>query len=114
MIGAAMTQEEWSDHLRERLEILRSVIRDIERISSGKAPTADDLADAPFLDKWTLAASRDVSLIGIVDDHPRLGPGLRTIVTSTVCVIDPSGQWARTESRWYRLGLRIDPRDFLQ
>ncbi len=108
-----MTQE-WPDYLRKRLEVLQSSVRDVERIYSGKAPSADDLSNAPFLDDWTFAASRGVSLVGIVDHHPILGPGPRTIFTSSVWVIDPSKRWARTESRWYRLGAHIDPKDILQ
>lgn len=45
-------------------------------------------------------------LWGEVTDHPVLGNA--SIHTSQLIAIDPAAGWARTASRWYRLGRSID------
>lgn len=95
-----------SPALQARLKAYRLISRDIERIIRGEAPSAADLANAPFLDLWGFVASQEVSLYGHVINHPLIGPG--PVTTSTLCAIDPLGTWARTNSRWYRLGNRLE------
>ena len=68
-------------------------------------PTEADLAQAPVLDRWVAMQDRigHVILFGRVTDHPRLGN--RDIHTSQVFGLDVAEKWARTYSRWYRLGV---------
>ena len=62
------------------------------------------LADAPRIDRWCAAVVDDLPvLVGVVTGHPRLREGARTM-TSPLIRIAPGEGWARTLSRYYRLG----------
>ena len=94
-------------------ETYAAAARDLERIKAGEAPTEADLAAAPSLHGWwpvTVQSNGKPAIIlaGIVTGHPRLHNGPAT--TSLVVALDPRGRWARTFSRWYRLGERADER----
>lgn len=95
-----------SSELQHRLRAYRSLARDIERVIKGEGPSEADLENAPYLDAWGFVASRDIALFGFARDHPLIEPG--PITTSTLCILDPQGNWARTYSRWYRLGGRLE------
>lgn len=83
---------------------LRRLADDLDRVAAGVAPTAAELAQAPLLVDWRLAVLLSgLSLTGFVAGHPILGA--RTIVTSPLWVLDPDLTWARTLSRFYRLGV---------
>jgi len=77
---------------------------DIARVGEGSGPTAEELAQAPLLENWTVAlALSGPVLTGDVVNHPQLGS--RKIATSPVWLLDPDSlAWARTLSRFYRLG----------
>lgn len=82
------------------------VLRAIAAAEAG--PSDADLAIAPILSDWKAAISPGghVMLWGEVTDHPLLGNA--SIHTSQLVAIDPKAGWARTASRWYRLGRSID------
>lgn len=82
------------------------VLRAIAAAEAG--PSDADLAIAPILSDWKAAISPDghIMLWGEVTDHPLLGNA--SIHTSQLVAIDPEADWARTASRWYRLGRSID------
>ena len=82
------------------------VLRAIAAAEAG--PSDADLAIAPILSDWKAAISPDgyVMLWGEVTDHPLLCNA--SIHTSQLIAIDPEAGWARTASRWYRLGRSID------
>ncbi|ADO44322.1 ATP-dependent Lon protease (plasmid) [Ketogulonicigenium vulgare Y25] len=82
------------------------VLRAIAAAEAG--PSEADLAHAPLLSDWKAAISPGghVMLWGEVSDHPLLGNA--SIHTSQLIAIDPEAGWARTASRWYRLGRSID------
>ena len=84
---------------------LRRLADDLDRIAPGAAPTAADLKSAPLLVDWEVLLSpwRGVCLTGFVAGHPRLGN--KRIATSHLWALDPGYRWARTLSRFYRLGL---------
>ncbi len=75
-------------------------------------PTEGDLAMAPFLDRWEVV--RDpfdfTIMLGRVTGHPTLrGPAIRT---SPLMRLNAQAGWARTFSRFYRLGMplsKVDP-----
>ncbi len=75
--------------------------------AAGAGPSDADLAIAPVLSDWKAAISPGghVMLWGEVTDHPLLGTA--SITTSQLIAIDPEAGWARTASRWYRLGRSI-------
>ncbi|WP_323715872.1 DUF6634 family protein [Paracoccus aminovorans] len=82
------------------------VLRAIAAAEAG--PSEADLAQAPVLSDWKAAISPGghVMLWGEVTDHPLLGT--TSITTSQLIAIDAEAGWARTASRWYRLGRPLD------
>lgn len=72
---------------------------------SQAGPSETDLANAPVLSNWIFARDSQfggVTLLGTPFGHPLLhGP---LISTSRLCGLDRDLFWARTLSRWYRLG----------
>ena len=90
------------------LSRLRRLNDDLARIAAGTAPAADELGDAPILDHWAYASRFAVCLAGATVGHPKLG-NRPLVATSELFVIDPLHGWARTFSRFYRLGRPADP-----
>jgi hypothetical protein len=76
----------------------------LERIKAGEEPTAADLENAPLLDFWTAhdGGQGVVYLAGSVSGHPTLDDGHCT--TSPLLYMPTDRTWARTISRYYRLG----------
>ena len=88
---------------------LRPLADDLDAIARGRSPQANVLARAPILSDWCFfAAPGGVCLMGVVDGHPDAGPG--QILTSPLYAVDPKLEWARTLSRFYRLGDCARPR----
>ena len=71
-------------------------------VIAGPDPEGSDM-DASWLEEWTpVLRGAQLSLAGNVEGHPALG---RTqIDTSPLIHVSEGDQWARTLSRWYRLG----------
>jgi hypothetical protein len=71
-----------------------------------EGPSPEDLASAPVLDPWRILLTEEQPMLvlgGRVQDHPLL-PGDRIIATSQLIRLEVEAGWARTISRWYRLG----------
>lgn len=83
---------------------LRRLADDLERIVAGNAPTEAELAEAPIIDRYYLRTRPVSALGGHVTGHPFLTGDDRPVRTSEVWVYAPDLGWARTWSRWYRLG----------
>ncbi|WP_147393083.1 DUF6634 family protein [Paracoccus siganidrum] len=85
--------------------VLRHVCSVLATLDAG--PPRAELATAPILQHWqtfrTLHGS--VVLAGCVSGHPVLRDG--PICTSGLLSLCPAGGWARTVSRWYRLGTPV-------
>ena len=78
------------------------------RIRRGESPTAEELSAAPLLEFWAFTAADGIlALTGVVTDHPTLPRGAR-IITSPLLWVAPDLRSARTLSRFYRLGVRLD------
>ena len=90
-------------HMDQELHLLTELQRDIARINEGSHPTPRDLADAPVLEHWALGGRMQPCLTGEVYGHPRLRSGTKT-VTSQLHLFAPHHGYARTLSRFYRLG----------
>ncbi|MGI6852056.1 DUF6634 family protein [Mesorhizobium sp. 1B3] len=60
--------------------------------------------NAPILDFWSVGVRPAACLIGRAAGHPILCGQDREIITSDLVVISEELGWARTRSRWYRLG----------
>ncbi|SER59505.1 hypothetical protein SAMN05216548_12813 [Faunimonas pinastri] len=78
-------------------------------LSNGNGPSEEELAAAPLISAWTLGSRPVTCLRGDIYNHPRLAPTTvaRDDITSDLVVIDETLGWARTLSRWYRLGLPL-------
>jgi hypothetical protein len=82
---------------------LRKLASDLSRIRSGKGPTRAEIVGAPVLDWWALGVRPVPALTGVVLGHPVLREN-NAIVTSELFAIDTAGGFARTYSRFYKLG----------
>ena len=86
---------------------LKALVADLKKLASGWRPDAATLAAAPTIEDWYAdhyPGTQDVCLVGKVTGHPVLGDQI--ITTSPMVAIDPQYQWARSHSRFYRLGKR--------
>jgi hypothetical protein len=92
-----------SDDPREIARQARRLADALDRLAADDGPSAADLTDAPILTDWRKVARAAPALAGIVSGHPLIAQG-RLSVTSEVFAIDGGGTWARTWSRFYRLG----------
>jgi len=82
---------------------LRRLADDIARFQDGIRPMPEQLEAAPMLVDWHYRFTPlGVRLVGDVLHHPTLRSG--QIMTSQIWVADPKGLWARSMSRFYRLG----------
>jgi len=80
---------------------LRALLNDLEQIAVGYQPGAE-LSDAPFLDDYTPSFRWEPCLTGLVQRHPIVrGPAIQT---SGLWAYSPDLGFARTLSRYYRLG----------
>jgi hypothetical protein len=86
---------------------LQALARDCATLEHDVAFVSAQLRSAPFLDLYfPVVTPFGLKLVGEVTQHPSLGS--RKIVTSQVWFADPEGCWARTVSRFYRLGRPAD------
>jgi hypothetical protein len=94
-------------HALDEIRTLEALVADLKRIAAGQAPTLADLEQAPLLVGWEQSTRLASCLAGIAVDHPLLGS--QPVTTSQIWAANFVGQdglhrWARTYSRWYRLG----------
>jgi hypothetical protein len=82
---------------------LKALVVDMEAVRAGRGPTVLP-EDAPLLDSWALAGRPATCLVGRSCGHPLLPGEDRAIATSDLWLISADRKWARTLSRWYRLG----------
>ncbi|MFK4810954.1 DUF6634 family protein [Devosia sp. ZW T5_3] len=84
--------------------VVAAGLRELVRLRSGHMPTDRDLENAPHLSGWVFGEMDDGHrrLGGVVTGHPRLPAGW--CWTSIVLFVSPDLRWARTISRYYRLG----------
>ena len=90
------------------MERLCRLIADIKRVHGGASP--EELAgDAtPILDRWVIGQRFVPCLAGLSSGHPLLPGNNRLIGTSDLWMLSEDHSWARTLSRWYRLGRPAD------
>jgi hypothetical protein len=86
------------------MERLAALVADMERIHRGVPPEVMAGDDAPILDRWILAMRTVPCLAGLSTGHPELVGENRLIGTSDLWLLSKDHTWARTLSRWYRLG----------
>ncbi|ADE85023.1 DUF6634 family protein [Rhodobacter capsulatus] len=88
-------------------------LREAQRVATALAeagPSATDLISAPTMHAWIGVQDTRFGgaiLMGRPEGHPVCrGPVSHT---SRLCGLDPDLTWARTMTRWYRLGVPADP-----
>ena len=91
-----------SPQFAETARRIHNLSRDLRLFEELKAPTMTEFVDAPVLENWCTVDRAEPALAGVVTGHPLLGD--RRIVTSGLYLLDPTMGYARTLSRWYRLG----------
>ncbi|SFM13598.1 hypothetical protein SAMN03159423_5569 [Bradyrhizobium sp. NFR13] len=82
---------------------LTSLLGDIRDLRTEEIPCSMDLRVAPIIDKWSYSLIPAGCIAGSVHGHPILG-NCAHVHTSQLILIDPENGWARTWSRYYRLG----------
>lgn len=97
-----VTREEMSRPAEKERTLLRSLAEDLQRVEQGFRPDLTDLEDAPFLDEYVVTTRVMPVLAGNVRGHPLLGDTF--VNTSGLWMLSPTLGWARTLSRFYRLG----------
>jgi hypothetical protein len=95
------------DRARVKAEIdrLEGLARDLRRMLAEGPPRLGE-HDAPIIHAWDYGLRQELCLTGRVTGHPDPmvgGPG-KVTVTSGLWVLDRTKGFARTLSRWYRLG----------
>jgi hypothetical protein len=91
----------------EHIDILRRLLCDLEKLRRSGVPTSSSLSEAPFLDEWSFAHRLVPCLSGYPEGHPTCRSG-RMARTSDLWVIAPEQRYARTLTRFYRLGARAE------
>lgn len=87
-----------------QVDRLVALVADIERVRRGVPPEEMAGDAAPLLDRWILAQRIVPCLAGLSTGHPRIVGQGRLIGTSDLWLLSEDQNWARTLSRWYRLG----------
>ncbi len=95
--------------LRRDAEKLERLAADLRRIADGVEPSPEELEKAPVIDRWVVGQMTHLCLVGRVIGHPDIEDTHLTR-TSDLWFIDYKKGWARTLSRFYRLGDEDVPR----
>ena len=97
-------KREQGERFESEFRRLSVLVADMSALLGGVSP--EDLTDgeAPVLDHWVVAHRPIPCLAGLSSGHPRLLGTGRTIATSDLWLMSTDQSWARSLSRWYRLG----------
>lgn len=98
-----------SRNIDREIEKTEALLTDLKRFASKQFPTSHELEDAPLIDEYKIDLIDRPVLVGQAYKHPRLGS--TGIQTTELWAIAPTLGWARTWSRFYRLGFPADQFD---
>ena len=88
--------------LVSRLRTLADDLEELDEYDNGKVqPPA-------MINEWALAKRAVPCLIGVPTRHPKIEDG-HTLFSSSLFYLDEERGLARSFSRWYQLGTRVDP-----
>ena len=83
-----------SEKMQRRMKEAKAAL---SRIKRGKSPTAEELAEAPWLHFWTVVELWDSrSLFGVVTGHPNRQDG-NWVVTSKLLWLAPDRRFERQD-----------------
>lgn len=83
---------------------LGSLVSDMEALRTGATPQSLAGPSSPVLDGWRFRLGNNLYMEGMSTGHPKLVGTGRLISTSEVFLVTEDQKFARTLSRWYRLG----------
>jgi hypothetical protein len=86
---------------------LDCLVADMKALQDGSLPEELAGVEPPILDRWAPAFGNNVFLVGLSTGHPKLVGQNRLISTSELMLVSEDQAWARTMSRWYRLGREV-------
>lgn len=73
----------------------------VEAVDIG--PSTEDLDTAPYMDHWRMELwGKELRLYGRCEDHPEIDDP--DVTTSPILALDLGEGWARSYTRWYRIG----------
>lgn len=87
---------------RDHARLIHALSRDLASIEELTAPSIRDIASAPLLENWVVGRRFEPALVGVVTGHPLILDG--PVSTSSLHYLDTKAGYARTLTRWYRLG----------
>ena len=91
------------NHPEDTAAMLERLATDLRKLGGGYFPSALTLNETPLLSLWAVSHRPRPCLIGSMCGHPLIEQG-RVGVTSEIYAIDRNRRWARTLSRFYKLG----------
>lgn len=89
-----------------QIEKTEALLLDLKRFANRQFPTSAELEAASLIDEYQIAPRELPALRGRTYKHPLLGS--TSVMTTELWAIAPSLGWARTWSRFYRLGFPAD------
>ena len=90
------------NHLIAAINRLHRLADDLTRIAGDDMPTRDELEEAPLIDGYAVSEMTLRCLVGQQSGHPEVSG--KFIQTSELWCMAPELGWARTMTRFYRLG----------
>lgn len=94
--------------LEFHIEKFGRLVSDLEQLQKNNFLPAFDLDRVPVLDHWLLSQRSVPCLVGLSTGHPELTGMNRFVRTSDLWLVSEDMTWARTLSRWYRLGRPVE------
>ena len=104
MVTFNLRKQQQGDLFETELARLSALVTDMEAIRRGVPPESLGNGPAPVLDRWIIAKRAIPCLAGLSSGHPKLAGEQRMIANSDLWLLSDDRSWARTLSRWYRLG----------
>jgi hypothetical protein len=105
-MSEALVQRWFGESTLDLVRQLRRLADDIEAASS----LVDyEPNEAPIIDDWFIGQRAVACVLGRFTNHPKISDG-KPGATSELFWVDEDRGVARTLSRWYRLGNRMDQR----
>ena len=90
--------------IRNYIRLLKALVQDMEAFLDGKMPSDEVLDQAPLIEHWRQSERYSPCLTGTFHYHPLLGNIIPNGITSQLWLLNKDEGWARTFSRFYRLG----------
>lgn len=97
-------KREHGDHFESEFRRLSELLADMSALRNGASPEELARGGPPFIDGWFVAQTTVPCLVGLSSGHPILRGNGRSIATTDLWLMSADQSWARTMSRWYRLG----------